>query len=285
MEHTKEIWKNIYLEEYKNLYLVSNYGNIKSQKTGKIMKQHMRCAYKAINIMNSELNIKKTFTIHNLVANSFLEKPDNSAKYFINHKDGNKLNNKLYNLEFVTPSENVKHAIDNNLKKIYKLPVLQYDINNNFIAEYESIKQASIITKTSDTKISQVCKGNKESVNNFIWKYKYPTNINNNIDITNYKEIPEYPNYLITQDGKVFSKSHKKFLKLKKDGSGYMMINLYNNTIKKYALVHRLVAEIYIPKIQGKNIVNHKNKNKSDNRVENLEWVNESENMIHSNSS
>jgi hypothetical protein len=87
--------------------------------------------------------------------------------------------------------------------------------------------------------------------------------------------------YFVTQDGKVFSK--RKFnklteLKLSKTGhGGYVKVRINN---KDY-FVHRLVAKAYIIKPFDKEIVNHINGIKHDNRVENLEWCTRSENSKH----
>lgn len=64
------------------------------------------------------------------------------------------------------------------------------------------------------------------------------------------------------------------------DGN-YLFIRLSKNSKKKNFLIHRLVAEAFIKEIKGKEYVNHKNGIKTDNRVENLEWVTASENTIH----
>ena len=77
---------------------------------------------------------------------------------------------------------------------------------------------------------------------------------------------------------------HGKILKpnLKKDG--YLTVDLCKDSIKKTQRVHRLVAEAFIPKVDGKEIVNHINCNTSDNRVSNLEWCTNKENTQYASS-
>jgi hypothetical protein len=94
------------------------------------------------------------------------------------------------------------------------------------------------------------------------------------------KQIQQYPNYSVTKEGKVFSHNIIGFL-APFNCNGYLRVSLSsNNKFKKY-LIHRLVAESFIENMENKPFVNHINGNKSDNRLENLEWCNNSENMIH----
>lgn len=90
-----------------------------------------------------------------------------------------------------------------------------------------------------------------------------------------------YENYAITEDGEVFSFNNHKFKTLKESRGGYLRVFLSKNSKKKAFLVHRLVAKAYIPNPEGKPQVNHKDGNKKNNHISNLEWVTVEENLHH----
>lgn len=92
-----------------------------------------------------------------------------------------------------------------------------------------------------------------------------------------WNKINNFPNYSVSEDGQVRNDKTGRILKFYKKPSGYMQVEMGHRTKPQY--VHRLVALAFIPKEDGKTQVNHINGNKSDNRVENLEWVNGSENI------
>lgn len=100
------------------------------------------------------------------------------------------------------------------------------------------------------------------------------------------KYIKDYEGlYSVTEDGKIFATAKynwkERFLKPWLIGHGYEVVSLYKNGKQRKFLIHRLVAQAYIPNPKGLREVNHKNGNRLDNRVENLEWVSSKENKSH----
>lgn len=105
----KEVWKDVV--DYEGIYLVSNYGRVKSIKNvyhkGIILKQEKsNNGYLRVHLCKN--NKSKHYSVHRLVIKSFYD--EDLVKKYTNHKDGNKLNNHIFNLEWCTLSENMKHA-------------------------------------------------------------------------------------------------------------------------------------------------------------------------------
>lgn len=111
-----------------------------------------------------------------------------------------------------------------------------------------------------------------------------------------WKDIPEFEGiYEVSTNGRVRSSKNKttnsilhgerkwkqRILRLKTDKSGYKRVCLYKNKKPHDFLVHRLVAITFIPKVEGKDNINHIDGNPSNNYIENLEWCTYRENLIH----
>ena len=88
--------------------------------------------------------------------------------------------------------------------------------------------------------------------------------------------------YAITSCGRVWSYRSKKFLKPSKDRTGYLRVSLCLNNKYDYRMVHRLVAEAYIPNPAALPQVNHKDEIKSHNYINNLEWCSAQYNTAYS---
>ena len=96
------------------------------------------------------------------------------------------------------------------------------------------------------------------------------------IDIAGYEGL-----YAITEDGKVWGYRHQGFMAQRKNRGGYLYTGLRKNGKKRSYEIHRLVAIAYIPNPENLPEVNHKDENKSNNHVSNLEWVTHKENVNH----
>lgn len=95
------------------------------------------------------------------------------------------------------------------------------------------------------------------------------------------KEYPHNTNYLVGQDGTIYSKHYKKMLNPKKNHDGYLRIQIWKNRKCRFVGVHRVVAETFLPNPENKPFVNHIDGDKQNNRVENLEWCTQKENINH----
>ena len=114
----KEIWTDLVFRNIKPMYEISTYGNIRNKNTGKklsICKNEK--GYAMVSLMTTSTNKKnKTFKVHILVAYTFIPCITIGSEYMtVNHKDGNKDDNSIYNLEWVTFQENIKHSFDHGL--------------------------------------------------------------------------------------------------------------------------------------------------------------------------
>lgn len=183
-----EEWKDI--EGFEGLYKISNFGRVYSIRSKKTIKPFTSKGYLRICLSKNGVQVKKL--IHVLVAEHFIsKKPFDNAQ--INHKDLNKLNNKVSNLEWVSPSQNVRHLIENsNDRKKYlqkrmseigknfgllgveasKKPVAQIDVETNKIIKiFESARDAYRKTGVNYKKISEVCRGQRKTAGGFKWVF------------------------------------------------------------------------------------------------------------------
>ncbi|MDT2905607.1 NUMOD4 domain-containing protein [Lactococcus lactis] len=100
-------------------------------------------------------------------------------------------------------------------------------------------------------------------------------------------EISNYGNVRTCKGKTTCSEFHgqrvwnQRTLKQKTDKKGYKRVTLYKDKQAKTWLVHRLVAQVFIPRLPNRDYVNHKDGNPSNNILENLEWVNSRENLMH----
>lgn len=168
-----EKWKDI--PNYEGLYQVSDYGEVKNVKRGMTLKQcKHRLGY--LSVMLYKDGQPKRIMVHRLVAMTFLENPNLLG--FVNHKDENKTNNRVDNLEWCTREYNLKYGtVPERISKKRghgarkKRRVIQMDADGKIVMTWDSIAQASAETKTQRTSIFECCNGIHKTANGFMWSY------------------------------------------------------------------------------------------------------------------
>lgn len=167
----KEEFKEI--EGYESLYWVSNFGRVKNKK--RFMTNTINLdGYYVVNL--SKCGKTKTFVVHRLVAKTFIPNPDNLPQ--VNHKDENKLNNIVSNLEWCTLQYNHNYGSRNRrtgLSQRYSnkcKPVLQFSLDNTFIKEFPSLGEAQRQLGFMQHNISKCCRGQYTQAYGYIWKFK-----------------------------------------------------------------------------------------------------------------
>jgi len=150
--------------------------------------------------------------------------------------------------------------------------VHQYDLEGNFIREFESSVKAAESVGLSPSSMPSILKGEKKS-KGYIWKYA-PVTVNDPYkEYRDWVELDEFPKYKISRDGRVFSEKQHKELRLNGKKTRVQTVCLVDNTgTERSVSVHQLVGRAYIPNPEGYPLLKHLDNDPSNNRVENLEW-------------
>lgn len=145
-------------------YEVSNLGRLRNAKTKLIYRTQLRNGYVYI-------NKRSGLYIHRLVGECFLNNDDPQNKIQIDHLNGSKTNNTILNLEWVTPAENIRRSFENGLNAATnKKPIAQLDKDNNVIAIYDSITEASQKTGINISSISYCVNNHRKLAGGFSFK-------------------------------------------------------------------------------------------------------------------
>jgi hypothetical protein len=287
MELEKEVWKEI--KDHEN-YEISNFGRVKNKTTNYILSQKNEGGYLRISLKIPKSTKSKMYLVHRLVAQTFIPNPEN--KPTVNHKDKNKSNNKVENLEWSTMKEQAEHkksdgkkyGVENGIRKraIWRCDPTDF----KRIEKYESFSDAAkylIDNKITESKIniviSLLCRyftKRQDEKFGFAWEYD-----EEEFEDEEWKEIPkEYLNNLEKYEISNYGRLKSPVGRVRSgriNDNGYVEFYLKGKLYKG----HRLVALTFIENPENKPHVNHKDKNRSNNHISNLEWVTISENNIH----
>ena len=181
----KEYWKPVV--GYEGLYMVSNCGRVKSFDRwvkgrngsvrfikGRILKPTTNL-YGYLFVKLCKDGKVKPFTVHRLVAEAFLPNPDNLP--CVNHKDENKQNNNVSNLEWCSAQYNntygtrIERVAEKTTNGKLSKPVLQYTLNGEFVREWESIAECDR-NGYNQGNVYACCQGKQKTHKGYIWKYK-----------------------------------------------------------------------------------------------------------------
>ena len=263
------------------LYDIEDFEGYKITKDGRVWSE-ITGIWKSTSVINGYENVSlrnRQMAVHRLVAQTFISNPEN--KPYVNHIDSNKRNNKVTNLEWVTQKENCNA---HNKQISHPRRVIQKDLEGKVIKTYDSIKEAGEALGLDRTTVSKAVTKKNKTAGGFIFDYE---GVHNEVlDISQGKPIYGNKNYYVLLDGTIYNTVRKSKLKPVKNDAGYCYVTLTNSEgKKKNHYVHRIVAEHFLENKDKKKIqVNHKNKQRDDNRKDNLEWVTISENNKHAKS-
>lgn len=157
-----EEWRDV--PGYEGLYEVSNLGRVR--RNGRILRPY-KDTWGYLSVSLSKNGIRRIVSVHRLVAQSFIPNPNNYPQ--INHRDENKTNNAISNLEWCTCEYNQNYGTRN--ERLSK-PVLQYDLLGNFVREWPSVSKVE--EEMGITHISDCCLGRYgyKTAKGFVWRYK-----------------------------------------------------------------------------------------------------------------
>lgn len=181
----KEEWRPVPIDEFKDFYEVSSFGRVRSI-------EHVQTRYKSNysqpytvkgHILAQAFNVggykiahlsvngyKKCLRVHRLVAMAFIPNPDNLPQ--INHKDEDKTNNRVDNLEWCSSNYNLSYG--SRLERISKSvskPVVMVSKDGKDLRTFKSIKDAHDNTGASNGNIWAVCNGRRNYAGGYAWRY------------------------------------------------------------------------------------------------------------------
>lgn len=295
-----EEWRDI--KGFEGLYVVSTLGRVFSIKRKIFLSNSYKNDYHSVSLVkDGKIYYRK---VHRLVAETFIPNPNNLP--FVNHKDENKNNNNVDNLEWCDCKYNNLYSIKLGKKKIVAVDlegeVWKNIINEYYVSSYGRFKSKDRLLRPQIRKNKNFYKLNHryKRADIIVYNIFHNTNVKtiihrddntlndklDNLDIPTVKSlkneiwktflVKDNNEYQVSNFGRV--KNKYKILTLQKDFDGYISVKILGKSYK----VHRLIAQLFIPNPNNLPIVNHKDGNKSNYNINNLEWVDISKNTLHS---
>lgn len=166
------MWKDV---SFNSNYEISDNGIVRRKNNRNVLKGCIASGYRSVKL-TFENSRQQRFYVHRLVAMHFIPNED-KTKTFVNHKNGNKMDNRVENLEWVSPRENNFHYYQQVQKEKRgrknsgrAVPIIQYDLYGKEIARFDSMNKAKQATGISLVQIARCVHGEIENASGYIFK-------------------------------------------------------------------------------------------------------------------
>ncbi len=264
-----EKWKNLPVINGKSFskYEVSSLGQIRNKKSGRVLSDKPRNSGYVFNTFYDDEGNEIKMSVHSVVARTFLGEPK-SIDLTPDHINREPEDNRVVNLRWATMEQQAANS-DKSNRGAKGQPVIQYTMDMEEIKIWKNITSAERKLGISHGSICRVCKGKLNSSGGYKWAYE-----RQDLEGEIWKEYKPM-DIQVSNMGRIKS-PQCHIVYGSKTTNGYMR---YGDPGK---LVHIIAAETFLPNPDEKSEVNHKDKNGTNNKLENLEWATRSEQMIHS---
>ena len=274
--------KSLSLE--KRTWQVSSYGRCcNSRSTIGIGSLHPS-GYRTINIA------KQKYYVHRVVKLTFHGLPADEIAWQVHHRDGIKENNRLDNLEFVSKSVNALHSVSDPARgcgasKRLK-PVFWRPVGSEHWTPFGSVSEAAQHLRCYRSTVSRLCRGSKPSAKH--GEFRYQDVMEPALEGEEWRIMrhpitgAEIRGRMVSSLGRVTLQNGFTYRGCQ-TCCGYYVTGIVDSTGSSKQLIHRLVATAFLGQAPSADrvLVNHKDGNKVNNAVENLEWVTHAENVSH----
>lgn len=269
---TEEIWNSLAIINLSN-YEASSFGNIRNIATGTVLISSYRHGHKVISLSGDDKQIKQ-YQVHRLIASAFIPNPNNYPT--VDHINRIRDDNRITNLRWASHG---MQASNRKRPEVPFTPVNQYDEDGKFIRQWSSCKEIERELNIGNYVISRAIKEGRIGGG---YKWAYAGESVNSIEGEEWKlaPYPEYEPIKVSSKGRYMTRNGRASYGSRKDV--YAMVNVYDITTKKKVKIglHRLIASAFLGRCDEM-VVNHKDLNKLNNTIDNLEYVTYAENSQH----